>query len=419
MSAAASMPAGRDATRADAIAGVVPRVVFEPASREECREVFRAAHADRLALAVVGGGTDLGLGGRPVRLDAVVSTRRLDRILEYAPSDQVVVVEAGVTLSALQAALAENGQRLACDPPLGERRTAGGLLATNAFGPLRTRHGSLRDLVIGVSIVRADATVARGGGKVVKNVAGFDLPKLMVGALGTLGMIETATFRLHPLPEATATLQVRGLAARAVRSLVVAMRAAQVEAAAVAAVAHGLARAETFDVLVRFEGFAAGIAEQGARTADLVHEAGRAAETLPSAQAQAAWREHDALRTRGNTRVKVSALPSALEMVAAQVVPAVAQALSAASTILYPTVGLGFLAGDVTDHVAFAAGLIRARALLAASAGSLVVEDLPVDARGAVDVWGPPPAAFALMKRVKHRFDPENRLNPGRFVGGL
>src|SRR5262249_7892182 len=149
----------------------------------------------------VGGGTDLGLGAPPARLDAVLATSGLDRVVEHAPSDQIVVVEAGRTLGQLQSVLAEHGQRLALDPAMPGKKTIGGIVAADAFGPRRARFGSVRDLIIGVSFVRADGAAARGGGKVVKNVAGFDLPKLFVGSLGTLGLITTATFRLHPLPE--------------------------------------------------------------------------------------------------------------------------------------------------------------------------------------------------------------------------
>ena len=166
-------------------------------------------------LLFVGGGTDLDLGAPPERLDVLLRTRRLDRIVEHAPSDQIAVVEAGVTAGrARPARSAPRGQRLALDPPLPERATVGGIVAANAFGPRRARYGSVRDLIIGVTIVRADGVVAHGGGKVVKNVAGFDLPKLMVGSLGTLGLIATATFRLHPLPEESATLLAPGLRTR-------------------------------------------------------------------------------------------------------------------------------------------------------------------------------------------------------------
>ena len=199
-------PAGRAAGEEDAILGVQPSVVFEPESIEEAVEVMRETGRDGKSLAVVGGGTDLELGTPPSRLDVVVRTRRLARVIEHAPSDQIVIAQAGMTLSALQQTLAPHGQQLALDPPLPERATVGGIVAANAFGPRRARYGSVRDLIIGISLVRADGTLARGGGKVVKNVAGFDLPKLLVGSLGTLGMIVSATFRLHPLPEDTATL---------------------------------------------------------------------------------------------------------------------------------------------------------------------------------------------------------------------
>src|SRR5438552_12857170 len=146
--------------------------------------------------------------GPPVETE--ISTARLNRVVEYAPADQVVTVECGVTLAQLQGELAKNGQRLALDPARPEKATLGGIIAANSFGPLRTRYGSVRDLIIGVSVVRADGTRAKGGGKVVKTVAGFDLPKLMCGSYGTLAFIATATFRVHPVPESTVTLRARG-----------------------------------------------------------------------------------------------------------------------------------------------------------------------------------------------------------------
>jgi glycolate oxidase FAD binding subunit len=405
----------RDPTSDDAVSGVAPRHVFEPRSHDECAEVFALARSERLALAVVGGGTELGLGPPPSRLDAVVSSRGLDRVLEYAPSDQVIVVEAGITLSSLQAVLAPHGQRLACDPPHPDTATMGGLLAANAFGPLRSRHGSLRDLLIGVSILRADGTTVRGGGKVVKNVAGFDLPKLAVGSLGSLGMIATAAFRLHPAPEAVATLRFRRMTPRDVRLLTTAVRAAQVEPAAFVAIGAG----DTFDVLLRFEGFAAGVAEQRNRAATLAAPSGPPAEALSPAEGRAAWREHDAARAHGNACVKVSTLPTSLESLASEVVPRLKAVMADAATVLHPTLGLSFVAGDARDAVDFAAALASARARVGRGPGSLVVHRAPAAMLGAIDVWGPLPGAFSTMKRVKEGFDPDGRMNPGRFVGGL
>lgn len=406
---------GRDATEADAVLGAAPRLVFEPTSAGQCTDVFAWARDHRLSLAPVGGRTEIGLGARPTRLDALVSVRRLDRIIEQCPPDQVVSVEAGITLATLQAALSEQGQRLACDPPRPDQATIGGLLATNAFGPLRTRFGSLRDLVIGIGIVRADASFARGGGKVVKNVAGFDLPKLMVGSLGTLGMIVSATFRVHPLPEMQSTIRIRGVDATRVLSLVHRMREQQLEPAAVVA----LGIRSDLDVLVSFEGFEAGVRDQSDVVVALAAELDRSPEALTSAQAVAAWNDHAAMRTRGNARVKVAVVPASLPSVAADVLPPLMEALSPATTIWYPTLGLGFVTGDADDGWFFVRALGRARAAMARLGGSLVVHDLPAEMRADVDVWGPPPAALPLMKRVKDRFDPDGRLNPGRFVGGL
>jgi glycolate oxidase FAD binding subunit len=402
----------RDPTEVDAIAGVAPRFVFEPRSREECAEAFRLARSERLALAVVGGRTEIGLGPPPSRLDAVVSSRGLGRVLEYAPSDQVVVVEAGITLSALQAVLAPHRQRLACDPPQPDAATVGGILATNAFGPLRSRYGSMRDLLIGVSILRADGTIVRGGGKVVKNVAGFDLPKLAVGSLGSLGMILTASFRLHPAPDVVSTLRFRAMTARALRALVVAIRDAQIEPAAFVAIGVG----DLFDVLLRFEGFGAGVAEQKVRAATLAVPPG---EALSPAEEQVAWLEHGSAHGQGNTCVKIAMLPTALEVWASEVLPRLEAAMAAPTTVLHPTLGLAFVSGDARETRDFAAALASARARIARGPGSLVVHRAPAAMRRALDVWGPVPGGFATMKRVKDGFDPEGRMNPGRFVGGL
>ncbi|MBV9949116.1 MAG: FAD-binding oxidoreductase [Myxococcales bacterium] len=403
----------RDPTPADAVAGVPAARVFEPRTRSECVAVLREAKGRGLALAFAGGRTAIGLGAPPSRLDAVVVTTRLDGIVDHAPADQVVEVEAGLRLAALQGALAGHGQRLAYDPPLAGRATLGGLLATNAFGPLRTRFGSLRDLLIGITIVRADGTVARGGGRVVKNVAGFDLPRLMIGALGTLGMIATATFRLHPAPERTATVRASGLSPQGIREAVLRIGREHIDAAAVAAITGS----GGWDLLVRFEGFAAGVTEQQDRA--LARLPGEPV-ALVDADAAAAWGEHDVARSAGDVRFKVAFLPASLAPVVSSVLPPLLGALLGARVVAYPTLGLLFVSGGAAEAPALSAGVTRARAALElAGGGSLVVEDLPDAARPAVDVWGPLPPAFALMKRVKARFDPESRLNPGRFVGGL
>jgi glycolate oxidase FAD binding subunit len=405
----------RPGTAADAVQGVVPRLVLEPATVEEAAEAMARAAAEKLVLVFVGGGTDLGLGARPSRLDAVLRTGALSRLVDHAPADQVVTAEAGMTLSSLAEVLARHRQRLALDAPFPTRATVGGVVAANAFGPRRARFGAARDLVLGVSLVRADGVAARGGAKVVKNVAGFDLPRLMVGSLGTLALLTRVTFRVHPLPENEATVLFPGLDADQVRSLAAAWRAAQLEPVAAAAIFSS----DRLDLGVRFEGFEAGVADQVARLLELSRKAGLAGERLDAPGAAAFRARHDAVRESGSLRVKLAAPPSRLPEMARSWLPALLGELSPGAAAIYPTLGIAFASGEPASGVGLVAGLRDARAAIVAAGGSLVICEAPPAIRPAVDPWGPHPPSIDLMRALKERFDPERRLAPGRFVGGI
>jgi glycolate oxidase FAD binding subunit len=378
------------------IAALEGKPLHEPRSVAEAAQAMTALAREKRRVAFVGGGTEMSLGAPPERIDAVMRTSGLSRIVEYQPADMVMVVEAGVALGALQQAAHEHRQRLALDPPWSDRATIGGIVAASSFGPRRARYGAVRDLIIGVQLVRADGTVARGGGKVVKNVAGFDLPKLACGSLGTLGLIAGATFRLHPLPEASETVVVPGISAEEVVATVARARSAQLEPAALAA----LRGASGFELALCFEGFGKGVEQQVARLRQLA----------PNARTdEAIWERHDAIRTGGPLRIKVAALGTHLAAVEKALLPL------ALDFAWYPTLGTGFAAGAAAGG---AAALVSdARAELGRRGGSLVVQAAPDGLR--VDPWGPPPASFPLMQRLKDNFDPEHRLNPGRFVGGI
>ena len=407
----------RPATDADAVLGVSPGIVFEPSTVEEALEVVGEAARESKSLAFIGGGTDLELGAPPARLDAVVRTARLGRIVEHAPSDQIVIVEAGLPLEELQRTLATHRQRLALDPPLPERKTIGGIIAANVYGPRRARFGTVRDLIIGASFVRADGTLAHGGGKVVKNVAGFDLPKLMVGSLGTLGLIATATFRLHPLPEEECTLLLTGLSAGAVRALAAAIKKAQLEPTSVVAAWR---EADRFDAAVRLEGFRAGVAEQRERLARLdLGQPGGSCEALDESAARAFWSRHDELRSVPALRAKLTGLPAHIEPIARDVLPGMLAALAEPGFLWYASLGLGFLAGSPADTDSAAAAILAARDRVAGLGGTLTLQAAPAAIRERLDVWGPPPPSLPLMRSVKSRLDPDRRLAPGRFVGGI
>src|SRR6202521_2454829 len=195
-----------EALRDYTIDGILPRLVVTPDNKEQVAQVTALVSQHGLTLLARGGGSRMNLGGIPEQVDVVLETQHMTRLLEYEAPDLTCHVEAGLTLAALQAQLATKGQWLALDPPDAVPATIGGLLASNASGPKRLRYGSPRDLVIGLHVVQADGEVARSGGRVVKNVAGYDLNKLYIGSLGTLGVIVEANFKLHPLPIAERTL---------------------------------------------------------------------------------------------------------------------------------------------------------------------------------------------------------------------
>jgi len=405
----------RAGTDADAVLGAIPRWVYSPKTTEEAREVIEATAAETLSLGFIGGGTDVQLGAPMRQLDALLQTGGLSRVVEYAPADMIVTVEAGTTLAKLSETLQQHRQRLPLDPPALDRATVGGAIAANSFGPRRARFGSVRDLLIGISIVRADGTRARGGGKVVKNVAGFDIPKLMCGSLGTLGLIVTATFRLHPLPEMEKTVLVRSRTAAQVRGLVARLKAGQLEPTSLVALSAAAAR---FDVAVRFEGFGAGVTQQAARFAELQQREGEPCEQLDDVDAQAWWKKHDDARTKGAIRAKIAALPNALETFLPKL-EAVREHLVDSILVWYASLGLGFICGASSDLAAASRALADARSALEKANGSLTLQAAPQAIREWIGEWGTPPPAFSVMHRLKERFDPQQRLNPGRFVGGL
>jgi glycolate oxidase FAD binding subunit len=389
--------------------------IAAPREIAQVSELLRDAAARDWRVGIAGGGTELGVGYPAEDVELLVRTPLLDRVVDYSPADLVVEVEAGTTLAALQTVLAQNGQRLALDPPDPERATIGGLLATNTFGPRRARFGSLRDLIVGISLVRADGERVRGGGKVVKNVAGFDLPKIAVGSLGTLGLIVTATFRLHPIPEDARTLCVAGVPGAGVRGIVERIVAARIEPAAL--LTHYDAATKTHRFFATFEGFKAGVAEQIERFAAAVRALGFASEEV---EAEAPFAIDRSARTAGEARVRAMVPPAAFETLDRVVVEPFARSVRRPEIVTYPSLGIAFAAGDVDDVDPFVAQVLAMRRGCEAIGGNLVtlaLEDAKLATR--IDPYGTLPAAFPLMRRLKDRFDPARRLNRGRFVGKL
>jgi glycolate oxidase FAD binding subunit len=406
------------------IDGVTPRLVAVPRSVEEASQVLRAAADEGLTVAFAGGGSKLGLGNPPERLDLVVETRALDQVLEHAAGDLVVRAQAGVRLADLQQHLAPAGQQLALDPPE-PRATLGGVVAANASGPRRLRYGTVRDLLIGITVVLADGTVARAGGKVVKNVAGYDLGKLFCGSLGTLGMVAELIFRLHPVPAATSVVTLGVEGPEQAGQAVLGLQGSTLEPSAVELTVDEFGWPGQLTVV--FEGIQPGVEAQAAAAAELLGRVGEAAVAGPGG-VEAALNQLGARPfEKAEYALKATFPPAELAGALADLAggrerwgggPVSAHAVTG---VLWMASGLreGDLPADAPGFPSVVRAITGARERLAARGGSLVLVKASPELKRAVDVWGPPGDAVGLMRRVKERFDPDRRLSPGRFVGGI
>jgi glycolate oxidase FAD binding subunit len=390
----------------DAVDGTSPRFVVEPPDRAALARALALADEHGLVVVPRGGGSKLGLGSPPARVDVVLAVRRLDRIVEHASGDLTATVEAGCTVARLRAALAERGQRLALDPPWPERATIGGVLAANDAGPLRTRFGAARNLVLGMTVVLADGTIAASGGKVVKNVAGYDLPKLMTGALGTLGVIAEVTVRLHPIPEETLDVTFSFPRPEDAAELLGRAAASRLAPACAELRSDG---GRGWCVDVRFEGVSGATESRASRFEAL---AGGAAVARHDGDA---WGATERLRSSsdGALVLKVGVLPSEIGAFA-RAVSALADEARARSSLAVQSDGVGYVRFDGRPEV-FGALVSSVRA---ASVHTVVV-DGPLGVKRDLDVWGQDHDAAGLMRRVKERFDPRGTLNRGRFVAGI
>src|SRR6267154_858513 len=355
----------RSATAADGIAGVQPKLVVEPGTEGELAEILRLSSEAGVVVIPRGGGTKLEWGNSPARAGLILSTARMNEIIEHAWADLTVTVQAGCTIQRLQETLAQHGQRLALDPLWPEKATVGGVLSTNDSGALRLRFGALRDLIIGVTIALPDGTLASSGGKVVKNVAGYDLPQLATGALGTLGVITRAVFRLHPLPHnlRSFTFETRDLT-DATRVMLAVQDSKLVHTGL--QVRYSEERTPAVDV--RFEGTNAGIAAQ---TETLRKLAAPAAEAATS---DAVWQARQELWCSAEAAAiaKFSVLPASVAETCGRI-RLLADSLGVQWRAVVQGTGLGWLRLEASSAPAIHQVLHTLRPELEQVGGSLVV----------------------------------------------
>ena len=386
--------------------GVTAAEVARPADVEAVREIVRSAARAGRTIVTTGLGAHLDVGAPPRRVDVLLDLSALDRIVEHEAADMTVTVQAGCSLARLDATLAAAGQWLPLDPPASERTSVGGLIAANLSGPLRASRGTVRDWLLGLRTVDATGALVSGGGKVVKNVAGYDLPKLHVGALGTLGVVVEATFKVQPRPE-------REMAA-------VFPTATAADAAAVAMAVRDRLDPLWLEAGTLDDGMGAAVGITG--LAPEVVAARAALETIARERHVALrWLDEGARLRR--TLADFPVRPPAT-VLRASVLPT-----DVGATMMR----VRELAGDVPVLAHVANGVVRARLAdpsnvsrvlidlrreLAGGGGFVVVERASPDVKAGLDVWGHPGEGLALMRRVKEAFDPQATFAPGRYVGG-
>jgi glycolate oxidase FAD binding subunit len=358
-----------------------------------------------------GGGTKLHWGKAPDGVETVIDATGLTDLLTYDPADATASVQAGMPLAALQQVLSEHDQWLAIDPPAVDAgATVGGIFAAGDAGPSRLRYGTMRDLVIGATFVLSDGTVGRTGGFVIKNVAGYDMAKLLCGSLGTLGFVAELVLRVHPRPAASATVRVPADVRTATRMSTM-LGASMLEPVAVEWAEQAL--------WIRLTGHPDAVRDRAEQVPALLGASD--VEVVDGDHEQAVWQRLVAALAgdEGQTVVRAACLPTQLP----EAVEGLAEAAEAAevTTDIGAHAMLGVMTARLSDGVpaAHAACIAGWRDRLRPLGGHAVVRRCIADPEQAIDVWGPPPSAIELMRRVKRELDPNNRCAPGRFVGGI
>jgi glycolate oxidase FAD binding subunit len=386
--------------------------VVTPSSPQEVAEVLRSASDEGRAVVPVGGGGALAIGN-PTSVAAIgLGTRGLNRVIDYQPTDMTLSVEAGASLADVTGVLAEHGQMLPIEAPIPASATIGGLLATALTGPRRYGGGTLRDVIIGITVAYPDGTVGKAGGLVVKNVSGFDMMRIHYGALGTLGVITSANFKVLPIPRSEFTLVHSLVSLRQADALVTRLRPSSVRPVSlVLRLQDG-----TWDLIARFEGREPGLNAVATSVADFLDLGQR----LDDRDSLAYWQRHmdDRSFTRPEeVRIQIRALPTEILGVAERVMATLSDAgIGASRAEIEPGIGqasISWLNAGIDS-----ASVIQS--IRQSTGGSSVaVLSAPDAVKALVDVWGDAPGSIDLMRRLKQEFDPGRVLNPGRFAGKI
>jgi len=416
--------------QSSAVDGVVPAIALYPENIEQISEIMKAASRAGASVVPRGSGTKRGIGNKPLGADIVLSTGRLNRVIAHESSDLVATAECGIALSDLQSYLGGKNQFLPVDPPhVRSGATLGGIIATNDSGPLRLKYGTSRELLIGMKAVRADGGIFKGGSKVVKNVAGYDMPKLFAGSLGTLGIITEATFRLYPVPEMSRTY-IAGFesldnAHDTVRSLInsnlVLNALEHMNPALAGSITEGLglgSDCNRYTLAVRIMNVPRAVEDQVKTVSGISQENGGKGLIIEAQNEEAFWHEVREFPWRSSEQagavlkagVLISDVPRVFLLLDELSDKYGIRARAAARA------GNGIVIISINgDREPVINSVRELRGLSESAGGSLVVREASPDIKPALDVWGGMGSSLGLMKRIKSAFDPGNILNPGRL----
>jgi len=385
-----------------------------PNTQEELAAVIAWAQQNRCAVLPCGSGSKLDWGGLVKGVKIAVSTARLNRLVEHAVGDLTVTAEAGMKFADLQQILAAAGQFLPIDPAYPQQATLGGIVATADAGSLRHRYRGVRDLLLGITFVRSDGKIAVAGGRVVKNVAGYDLMKLFTGAYGTLGIVSQVTFRVYPLPESSGTVvltgEINALSKTAQILLSSALTPTAVDLLSPELVAK-LGLGKGTGLIVRFQSIAESVKQQSARLLEVAEKLGLQGTSCCENDEHKLWQRLPETMWDSGTK---SAIICKIGIRPSEAVTAINE-LPVQDAWIHAGSGLGVLRFEN----ATAQTLLQVRKGCEAKGGFLTVLAAPTDIKQQLDVWGYTGSAIALMRRIKQQFDPENLLSPHRFISGI
>ncbi len=416
--------------QSSAVDGVIPKIVLFPENIEQISGIMKAASRAGASVVPRGSGTKIGIGNKPIGADIVLSTRKLSRVIAHESSDLVATAECGIALSDLQSHLGGKNQFLPVDPPhVRGGATVGGIIATNDSGPLRLRYGTSRELLIGMKVVRADGSIFKGGSKVVKNVAGYDMPKLFVGSLGTLGIIAEATFRLYPVPESSETyiacFESVGEAHDTARSLInsnlVLNALEHMNPGLAGNITERLGLGSDFNrytLAVRIMNVSRAVEDQIKTVSGISQRNGGKGLIIEARSEEAFWHEVREFPWRSSEQagavlkagVLISDVPRVFLMLDEISGKYGIRARAAARA------GNGIVIISIDgDREPVINSVKELRGFSESAGGSLVVREASPDIKPALEVWGGMGSSLGLMKRIKSAFDPGNILNPGRL----